>query len=99
MSNNTTALKGMSHKNEVARRKRLQRKRYRIINVLYTSTGLPFNYLDNECGDVLDLTLSRGYKERVILGACFGRLWANHTIDDDDSETDCFGDSNFLHPR
>ena len=75
--------------------KRYLQKRYRLMNVLYTSTGLSFNFLDAEVGDVLDLTMSRGYNERIILGSCFGRLWANHTINEF-NENDFGGDGNFL---
>ena len=64
-----------------------------IISTLYSATGLPFNYLDVECGDLIKHCLDRHYNDRVTLGTCFARLWANHCTEsgfveeeDDDDE-------------
>jgi len=60
-----------------------------IISALGAATGLPWNYLDNEIGDILDDGINNHYCDRVIMASCFGRLWANHCVDGDDEMLDC----------
>ena len=52
-----------------------------IISSLSQATGLPWNYLCNEIGDILDFCLQRNYTDRLIMASCFARIFANHCVD------------------
>jgi len=60
----------------------------RIISALYTSTGLPYNYLSNEIGDLITHCYSKHYNDVCTLSTCFARLWANHCVDRDETWED-----------
>ena len=56
----------------------LKKRRYALMNILYASTGIPFNALDKEIGNLMDYCLEHKYNDRCALGALFTRLWKNH---------------------
>lgn len=94
MSKKTIAI----DKAEKRSKSRFYKKKYRIINIMHVATGMPFNSLDRECSDVIKYCLNHKYNAACILGVCFGRLWANHTINEfnEFNENDFGGDGNFL---
>jgi len=78
-----------------AANKKFLKKRYNLINILYNSTGIPFNTLDGEIGSILDYCINHHYTDKCTLGALFGHLWANH-INNFAGDADAFSDNNFL---
>ena len=61
--------------------------RKQIINVLYGATGLPFNRIYNEYGDLINHAIKNHYTDRQLFGAIIGQMWANH-LDLDNQEFD-----------
>ena len=59
-----------------------------IINSIYVATGMPYNRVDKEFGDLIDHCLKNHYNDRCTMGAVMARLWQNYVADNDEEYED-----------
>jgi len=62
--------------------------RRRIINAIYVATGMPYNRVDNEFGDIIDHGLKNHYTDLQAMSAVMARLWKNFVEPDDEFDLD-----------
>ena len=57
-----------------------------IINSIYVATGMPYNRVDAEFGDLIDHCLKNHYNDRCTMGAVLARLWENYVAENDETD-------------